>query len=53
MIEQLFSQHVGSPAQIVQNEEGKWQLMFNCTNLEIMQGIFQKMNFKYEEDCDV
>jgi ParB family chromosome partitioning protein len=53
VIERLLSDHVGSPAQIVQNEEGKWQLVFNCTNLDIMQGIFQKMNFKYEEDCGV
>lgn len=51
-IERALSDHVGSPARIVQNEDGKWHLEFACHNLDILEGVLQKMNFNYNLDCE-
>lgn len=51
-IERALSDHVGSPARIVQDEDGKWHLEFACHNLDILEGVLQKMNFDYNLDCE-
>lgn len=51
-IERALSDHVGSPARIVQDEDGKWHLEFACHNLDILEGVLQKMNFNYNLDCE-
>jgi ParB family chromosome partitioning protein len=46
-IEHALSQHIGCPVKI-DFDGTKGELTIDWHNLDILQGVFQKMNFKYE-----
>ncbi|MBS0357939.1 MAG: ParB/RepB/Spo0J family partition protein [Proteobacteria bacterium] len=49
-LEHALAAHIGSPVNVEYDGQGKGRLMIDFHNLEILQGLFEKMKFKYSED---